>query len=195
MRKQRRRIGGWIALLAAVPAQACGTGEGPVADATEEGMGRPSSALADAPRPGLTAEVLGNTVYLMDLVEEGAVPLVNGRFQDTARRVQTVMLATYATGDLDGDGWLDAAVVLATSTGGSGTFGHLAAVLNRDGEPANVASLFLGDRLKVEQVAIEGGDILLALIVHGPSDPMCCPSVPAERRYRLSGDELIEVQE
>lgn len=194
MRKQRRRFGGWIALLAAVPAQACGTREGPVADATEEGMGGASSALADAPRPGLTAEVLGNTVYLMDLVDEGAVPLVNGRFRDTARRVE-VMLGTYATGDLDGDGWSDAAVVLATSTGGSGVFGHLSAVLNRDGEPANVASLFLGDRLKVEQVAIEGGDILLALIVQGPSDPMCCPSVPAERRYRLSGDELIEVQE
>lgn len=185
MSESEPRIVRWPALLLWLFGSAAGCGG-------EVGQGAAEAAAES--RSELTAEVLGNAVYLMDLVDDGQVRLVDGRFQDTARRVQTAMLPTYAVGDLDGDGAADAAVVLATNTGGSGTFEHLAAVLNRDGGPVNIASLYLGDRFQVERVAIEDGEILLEMVVHGPNDAMCCPSVPAERRYRLGGGQLVEVE-
>jgi hypothetical protein len=100
----------------------------------------------------------------------------------------------YAVGDLDADGVPDAAVLLATNTGGSGTFHDLAVMLNREGRPANAATAFLGDRVLVERLRILQGEIQLDLTMHGPADPMCCPSVEATRRFHLVDGELLEIE-
>jgi hypothetical protein len=104
------------------------------------------------------------------------------------------MLPEYAVGNLDGDGAPDAAVLIATSTGGSGTFLDLAAVLNRGNQPASDAIAFLGDRVLVDRVRIRDGEVQLDLTMHGPADPMCCPSVEATRRFRLVDGELVEIE-
>ncbi len=141
----------------------------------------------------LSATVLRSATYTSLYVEEGEVLLESGMFEDTARRVVVFFQPEYAVGDLDGDGVPDAAVVLATETGGAGTFVDLAVVLNRDGRPENFATAFLGDRVPVERIRIVDGEIQLDLTMHGPADAMCCPSLEVTRKFRLVGAELEEI--
>lgn len=148
---------------------------------------------ADGGTPELTAAALRSATYESQYLDDGVVRLEDGMFADTARRTVVSLLPEYAVGDLDGDGAPDAAVILATNTGGSGTFRDLAIVLNRSGEPASGASLFLGDRVLVDRIGIVEGEIRVDLTMHGPADPMCCPSLAANRRFRLVGGILTEM--
>ncbi|MFN2241816.1 MAG: hypothetical protein ACK2U2_05975 [Anaerolineae bacterium] len=142
----------------------------------------------------LTAESLKNAEYqgiypqpieLSDGQYEGE-PFVEG----AASRPTVTFMEPYALGDLDGDGVEDAAVLLVESSGGSGSFVYLAAVLNRDGTPQNTATTLLGDRTQVEGLTIESGQIGLKVLTHGPDDPMCCPSQESEETYVLEGGQL-----
>ncbi len=158
-----------------------------------------SCAPADSPPPPeapaeLSASVLRSAVYSSQHVDEGDVRLEGGSFEDDARRLIVFFHPEYAVGDLDADGVPDAAVLLATNTGGSGTFHDLAVMLNREGRPANAATAFLGDRVLVERLRILQGEIQLDLTMHGPADPMCCPSVEATRRFHLVDGELLEIE-
>jgi hypothetical protein len=137
--------------------------------------------------------VLRSAEYPSPYVEEGTVRLKGGMFEDTTRRVAVFLLPEYAVGDLDGDSVPDAAVVLATNTGGSGTFHDLVVVLNRGGQPDAAASLFLGDRVPTERIRIAGSTIELDMTMHGPADPMCCPSVDVTRRFRFENGALEEL--
>jgi hypothetical protein len=150
-------------------------------------------AAAPPPPPELSAAILRSATYSSQHVEEGEIRLVNGVFRDTARRVSVFFLPEYAAGDIDSDGVPDAAVVLATTTGGSGTFLDLALVLNQDGQPVNAATLFLGDRVPVDRIRIVEGEIQVDLTMHGPADPMCCPSLEVTRRFRYESGEVVEI--
>ena len=152
---------------------------------------------ADSPppaRPEITAAALRNTTYASPYLEEGTVRLVDGVFQDPARRVVVSLLPEYAVGDLDGDAAPDAVVVLATNTGGTGTFHDLYFVRNTERDPRGTISRFLGDRVPVDRVRIVNGVIELDMTMHGPADPMCCPTVSATRRFRLEDGELEEIE-
>ena len=96
---------------------------------------------------------------------------------------------------LDGDGVDDAAVTLVTNTGGSGSFVQLVAVVNQSGEPSPNASASLGDRVRVEAIRIAELQIEIDLVVHGPSDPLCCPSMSVTRIYILEDSNLILLEE
>lgn len=146
------------------------------------------------PSVELSAAALRSASYASQYVETGEVRLTSGRFEDAARRVGVFFLPEFAVGDLDGDGVPDAAVLLSTSTGGSGSFQDLAVVLNHEGVPENAAMFFLGDRVPVDRIRIVDGEIQLDLTMHGPADPMCCPSVEATRRFRLVEGELVEIE-
>ncbi len=161
----------------------------PLTSCAGEDSQPPSTSPAE-----LSAAVLRSATYTSLYVEEGEVLLDGGIFEDTARRVVVFFQPEYAVGDLDGDGSPDAAVVLATETGGSGTFVDLAVVLNRDGRPENVATAFLGDRVPVDRIRIVDGEIQVDLTMHGPADPMCCPSLEVTRKFRLVGAELEEIE-
>jgi len=96
-------------------------------------------------------------------------------------------------GDLDGDGSEESAVLLWTSTGGSGTFDYLA-VLDRaaDGSVANRATAGLGDRVRVRDARIADARIVLDLVQAGPGDAACCPGEKVRRTFGLEGASLVE---
>lgn len=140
----------------------------------------------------LTEDVLRNAAY--DLPDLGPFQLAGGEYRhqygDGATQVNQATFLTAAFGDLDGDGARDAAAVLATDLGGSGTFLYLAAMLNQDGQPVQAGSILLGDRVQVQALTIEDGNIVLKALAHGPDDPMCCPSQQATRTYGLQDGAL-----
>jgi len=147
----------------------------------------------------LTLEALKNAEYQSEWPADGVAKLTDGEYEEeivpgaASKLIIVFYRDMYAFGDLDGDGVEDAAVVLATSGGGSGTFISLEAVINDKGTPNHVATAFLGDRVEVKSVAIESGKITVDMVTHGPDDPMCCPTIEATQKYRLQGDKLVQI--
>ncbi len=147
------------------------------------------------PARPLTLDALKNAEYQSELPASKKAKLVNGKYEaeiapGSASKINIVLDPAYALGDLNGDGADDAAVVLASNAGGSGTFVHLAAVLNQNGQPQHIASVSLGDRVKIEAVKIEAGTITVNMVTHGPNDPQCCPTLKATKTFKLQGDKL-----
>jgi predicted small lipoprotein YifL len=151
------------------------------------------------PPPPLTVEMLKNAEYHSEWPAKGVAKLTDGEYQEeivpgaASKLVIVVYPDMYAFGDLNDDGVEDAAVVLATSGGGSGTFISLEAVINDEGEPKHLATALLGDRAQVKSVVIESGRITVDMVTHGPDDPMCCPTVETTQKYKLEGDTLIQI--
>jgi hypothetical protein len=96
-------------------------------------------------------------------------------------------------GDINADGLEDALVILSTQNGGSGHFVELAAVLDQNGSPYNVATISLGDRVVVESGKVENGTIVLNMRVQGPNDGLCCPSQAVTWNFVLNGSQLIKL--
>ena len=150
----------------------------------------------------LTLDQLRNAQYHLPLLGDDNTPI---QFTDgagqiafgegaTERASAGIVNDTVAFGDLDGDGSADAAVVVFISGGGSGTFIHLVAVLDRDGQPAQAALAFLGDRVPVRSLTIASGEIVAETLVHRPSDGLCCPSLEITRAFTLQGNRLVPRQ-
>ncbi len=162
----------------------------------------PTSTGTTAP-PGsgggrLSVDQLKNASY--DGIYDQPVTLVDGYYEGepfveggASRPTVTFVGDLVAYGDLNGDGVEDAAVLLAESSGGSGTFTYLAAVVNQDGQPVNAGTVLLGDRTQIKSLAIQNGQIVMEIVTQGPDDPMCCPTLKVRKTYSLQDGQLVEV--
>ena len=59
-------------------------------------------------------------------------------------------------------------------------------------KPKNIALTDLGDRVKINSLSIQAGKIIIDMVVHGPNDPACCPTVKKIATYTLVGNKLVE---
>ncbi len=146
--------------------------------------------------PPAPDEVLANTEYQSEWTESGTAPLVDSEYREqaapgSASEIVVRLTEHVAYGQLS-DGREAAAVILVTETGGSGTFYDLAVVVEEDGQPVNVATTFLGDRVKIENLVFVGSEILVEMVNQGPEDPMCCPTQRVVQTYELQGEELVQ---
>jgi len=162
----------------------------------------PTSTGTSAP-PGtggdpLSLDQLKNASY--DGIYDQPVTLVDGYYEGepfveggASRPTVTFGGDLVAYGDLNGDGVEDAAVLLAESSGGSGTFTYLAAVVNQDGQPVNAGTVLVGDRTQIKSLAIQNGQIVMEIVTQGPDDAMCCPTLKVRKTYSLQDGQLVEV--
>jgi hypothetical protein len=145
----------------------------------------------------LTIHDLKGGEYGSEWSAKGKIKLNDGIYKekigpDSATELVIKLSDKMALGDLNGDGAEDAAVILISNPGGSGTFYDLAAVINGKGKPIWAASVSLGDRVKVEDVSVRSGKIVVKMVTHQRTDPRCCPSLRVEQQYSLQGDALVE---
>ena len=163
------------------------------------GVALPQAACKKAAPSALTLDMLRNAEYRNEWPQKGAAKLKDGQYEEeivpgaASKTVIALMPDRYAFGDLNGDAVDDAAVVLVASGGGSGSFVYLEAVLNDKGAPKHVAEAALGDRTRIDSIAIQAGQITVDVVTHGPSDPMCCPSLKATKKFKLQGEKLVEL--
>ena len=145
----------------------------------------------------LTVDQLKNGKYLIPSWEnpdQGEwVQLKNGEF--TRRGSDNplfVNLVKIALGPLSKNQTKGAAVIYAYNTGGSGIFMMLGAVINDRGQLKDIAQTDLGDRVKINSLSIHAGKIIIDMIIHGPNDPACCPTLKKLATYALVGNKLVE---
>jgi hypothetical protein len=147
-------------------------------------------------RSGFTVDVLENAEYLSEWTASGKASLTDGEYRESivpgaATQIVVLLSDRMAFGHTS-DGKPLTVVILITAPGGSGTFYYLAAVVEQDGQPVNVAATLLGDRVKINSLAMEGGEIVVDMVTQGPDDPMCCPTQRVVERYTLQGDQLVQ---
>src|SRR5438477_3460475 len=147
----------------------------------------------------LTWQSLLNATYATSVTPRGAA-LHDGTFEaeaapGSASKVIVRLADLAAFGDLDGNLAPDAAVVLVSSGGGSGTFVELAAVRNDRGTAHPVATVLLGDRILLREVRIESRRVLVRLRVRGATDPFSLRTREITRHYALDGDHLVLLDE
>jgi len=90
-----------------------------------------------------------------------------------------------ARGDLDGDGIEEAVVMVASHSGGTGVFHHLAIMARDASSVRSLATRFVGDRIQVISLRVDQQRILLDLVRSGPNDASCCPTEVASLQFRL----------
>lgn len=158
----------------------------------------PATPTPRVETPALTAEQLKNGRFDLPGADGStrSAQFEGGVFQQGSDPAQPgyasiVMTDPIALGDLDGDGAVDAAVILVENYGGTGQFVSAAAFLNRDGMPVYAASHFVDDRALVNAFAIHNGEIYIDAVIHGFEDPGCCPNFPTRRVLRLWEDALV----
>jgi len=157
--------------------------------------GEPSTGPQAAPA-GLSPDVLANATYKSEWTQEGSAPLTNGEYSEavapgSATQTKVTLLpGLTAYGQLNGQD--AAAAVLVTNPGGSGTFYDLAVVQVQGGQPVNVATTNLGDRVEINSIEIKNNQIQVDMVTQGPDDPMCCPTQRVVKAYALQGEQLME---
>ena len=154
------------------------------------------SQADSGPLKAMTIHDLKNTEYKSEFSINGIIRLSNGIYRgkivpDSATELSVMLSDQIVFGDLNGDGADDAAVVLITDPGGSGTFRHLCVVLNEKGSLQHVASQLLGDRVRVKSLSVKSGEIVVQMMTHGPRDAMCCPTFQVTRNYVLQEGKLV----
>lgn len=155
----------------------------------------PTATLTSAPvtptGSSLTLDQLKNATYTTPGMNH-TIKLVNGAYSEGsgANAYSVQMLEVYAFGDLNGDGKADAAVILAENGGGSGIFESVIAVTDQAGQPHQQSQLLLGDRIQIKSVDISFGVVHLDMMVQGPNDPLCCPSLAQKQNFWLIDNRL-----
>lgn len=172
------RLACCVALLAATGLAACGK--------------HPPAQTPATTSMVVTDDDAANATYKTENTDSGEMKLADGHYEDSD--LTTGDLDTLeARGDLDGDGREDLVVLLVTGTGGSGVFRDIY-VLRRDAGGKLLVSppAFLGDRVDVNDLRVERGEVVVDLVVQGENDPLCCPTQPVTYRFRLANNELVE---
>ncbi len=139
-------------------------------------------------------QTLANMEYSNVSGMEGPIQLTDGQYKGEpfveggASRPSAQLTEYMAVGQINGQP--SAAVVLASNSGGSGTFYDLALVQEVNGVPVNVATTMLGDRTQINTLGIVDNQVLVDMVNQGPSDPMCCPTQRVINAYQLNDGEF-----
>jgi hypothetical protein len=148
----------------------------------------------------LTWQALANATYRSAFAPGGKAKLVNGVYSvpaapGSATRLTIQLAPISMVGDLNGDAAQDAAVVLVTNPGGSGTFFALVAVINQNGTPAPLAPRLLGDRVLIHSIGIDHRQIQVALDTRSTHAPMTRRDTRSDRTFAVRGNRLVLIHE
>jgi hypothetical protein len=127
------------------------------------------------------------------------IRLRDGRFEmpaapGSAAKITVSVFDTPAFGYLEGDGEIDAAVILVYQGGGSGTFYYIAAALNRADGYEGTNAVLLGDRVMPHAVRIENRVIIADFSDRARGEPMAArPTIDVTKHLYLDGDRLLAV--
>lgn len=150
-----------------------------------------------APPAAISPDELRAAEYPADLLDRARVRLRDGAFApaDSGREAMESMALHPTVGIAEPrDGVARAAAVTLESGGGTGMFYWLHLLERTTGPPRVVASAYLGDRIDLVSLGFAGDTLVTRLVIQGPTDAACCPTLEVERRYLRAGEDLVEVK-
>lgn len=152
----------------------------------------PAAVVPVGPPPAPTLEQVKSAT--ISGVFDQAVTLADGRYEGppaepgaASRPALLLWDATFHTADLDGTPGNEAVAMLSATTGGSGEMVYLAAFGVRDGQLANLGTVPVGDRTRLQSLWIERGKVVMDVIEAGPQDAACCPTQVARKSFGYEG--------
>jgi heat shock protein HslJ len=152
------------------------------------------------PQPDPFSATLTFAEYLVEGPSAGRAQLKDGVFEEpaapgSAAKIRVELGTARAFGDLNGDGAEDAAVTLIVIPGGSGSFTHLAVVVNDKGAAKPSPAVLLGDRIIVKSVMIKPGTVTVTLLTRKPDEPMsAAPTVEVTQVFTWQGGVLVPLK-
>ncbi len=166
-------------------------------EAVESSADTAGEAAASAEAAEEIVDAVANASYPLDYTGTGTIQLANGSYsepaaEDSAAEITTSLTDHIAVGQLS-NGQNIVAVILTTQTGGTGTFYDLVVINEQDGLLTNPAAIYLGDRIVVNSLDIENGQIVVDMVVQGPEDPFCCPTEHEIQIYELQNGTMVQV--
>lgn len=131
--------------------------------------------------------------------EEGPVTLSAGKNESpvspgSAFMEETVILDTFAYGDVNGDDEGDTVLLLARTGMGSGTFIYAAAYVSGPVGYRGTNTIFLGDRIDAEEISIAAnGTITVTYLDRGEDEPMSAePTIRTTKTLVIQNNQLVE---
>jgi len=123
-------------------------------------------------------------------VFDQAITLAAGKYEGqpaepgaASRPTAVLWEPTFHTADLDGVIGSEALAMLSSNAGGSGEFVSLAVFGMREGAFANVATVPVGDRVRLQSLWLERGKVIMDVIEPGPNDAACCPTQVSRKTF------------
>jgi heat shock protein HslJ len=133
-------------------------------------------------------------------VFDQAITFTDGRYEGepvqagaASRPTALIWEPTFHTADLDGTIGSEALVLLGSNAGGSGEFVHLAVFGMRDGALAHLATVPVGDRVRLQNLWVERGKVIMDVIEPGPNDAACCPTQVARKTFAYDDGTFKQV--
>jgi len=125
--------------------------------------------------------------------------LVNGRAEATTPgSASTTTISVFGepvSGDLNGDGQADAALILTQTSGGSGTFYYAAAAISTSTGAQGTNAVLLGDRIAPQNIEIKNGEVIANYAERNSGEPMTtAPSVGVSKYLVWDGSTLKPAQ-
>ena len=155
---------------------------------TRVSVGTPTTAPDEAKQIRNAQYQLGATDALQ------IVQLMDGKFEQGTPGgddFMSIRLTDFvAVGDLNADGTDEVAALISENYGGTGVFVFLAVYADVSGTPTFQTSRIVDDRPQLNALSVENGEIFLDAVIHGPDEPMCCPTLRTTRHYRLVDNQL-----
>ena len=142
----------------------------------------------------LSAAELNYATYPLEPAKGGQASFTRGQHEDREAQFKA-MIAPYprANGDLNGDGSPDTAVTIIVNSGGSGVFTYVSAVINNGGIAQPADSVLIGDRVKVSEMVIANGALMVNYLDRKAEEPMSAkPTVPMTRVFTLQNGKLMD---
>ncbi|MEK9172959.1 MAG: hypothetical protein AAB594_00095 [Patescibacteria group bacterium] len=127
------------------------------------------------------------------LIEETEIDFADGFFEGPVAPDSAIaerwQISKKSEGDLNGDTKNDWAVILYGNTGGTGTFYYLTALVDGGG---NIPAVFLGDRISISSLAVEGRIIRLVYEDRNEGEPLATePTVEKKLLYKFENGKLV----
>ncbi len=133
-------------------------------------------------------------------VFDQAITFTDGRYQGepaepgaASRPSAFIWEPTFQTADLDGVIGSEALVLLGSNAGGSGEFVNLAVFGMRDGAFTHLATVPVGDRVRLQNLWVERGKVIMDVIEAGPNDAACCPTQVARKTFGYDNGTFRQV--
>ena len=100
----------------------------------------------------------------------------------------TITIEATLTNDFDGDAKAETFVVWREDFGGSGNFKYQGMF---DGTDTMKSKTAIGDRVIINNVAVENALIVMDLTTHAEDDPLCCPTAKMIKRFQWDGKKHL----